>query len=371
MRVFPEQLLTQDVGGALGEYAQFVCKICNLVVRSPLVLPCAHMFCSNCFNHWVQQKRPNVMCPTCEQAVARQEVVHFEGRSSTPGGGALALLHRLYAGMKVRCVYHPELLGGKPPTAEAEAARAAGLSCSWRGAMHDYSGHLAGSCAVHKAVASRAAATAPPAAPAAASAPAGAARMPSMPSQAAQTAPSTRAALAAAGVPPSTAPVASSLAPRAEQSWTHVTGAFQALAPWHSQEAGALSVQQGTTLWVTSTDESGEWAYARALQPRAPVGSQPASGDAPPPAWVPRAVLQRAVYPACSVFDAQGQAQGLSLGLGDLVHVYHREASGWTYGARLERRRDAGAAEAAQERPRLEQAGWFPEACIMEPLPVA
>merc|ERR1719433_1636472 len=110
------------------------------------------MFCSGCFHQWVQQKRPHVICPTCEQAVRPQEVVHFEGRSSTPSGGALALLHRLYSGMKVRCVYHPELLESKPLTSEAESARASGVSCPWRGAMHDYASHL-GTCKVHASVA--------------------------------------------------------------------------------------------------------------------------------------------------------------------------------------------------------------------------
>jgi len=298
------------------------------------------MFCSTCFNQWVQQKRPHVICPTCEQAVARQEVVHFEGRSSTPGGGALALLHRLYSGMKVRCVYHPELLS-RPLTGEAERAKASGSSCSWRGAMHDYAGHLRG-CKAHAAVRATAAATgvAPEEVPVRA-----------VPSQAPK-----------AALPPPHA--------RPEATWTHVTGAFQALAPWHSREAGALCVQQGATLWVTSTDESGEWAYARQLQ--ASFASRAPAEDAPPPAWVPRAVLQRAVYPACSAFDAQGQAQGLSLGLGDHVHVYHREASGWTYGARLERRpQKAASPEAAPQHHRPEAVGWFPEACITEPLPVA
>mmetsp|Transcript_119963 Transcript_119963/g.233518 ORF Transcript_119963/g.233518 Transcript_119963/m.233518 type:complete len:1330 (-) Transcript_119963:135-4124(-) len=361
--VFPEQLVSQDDSGALGEYAQFVCKICNLVVRSPLVLPCAHMFCSICFNQWVQQKRPNVMCPTCKQAVLRQEVVHFEGRSSA---GALALLHRLYSGMKVRCVYHPELSGTKPQMAEVERARVAGLSCSWRGSMHDYASHL-GVCKVHASVLTTM--DAPGLGTAVSSTQCDDIRPPPVsPSQPAPGGGGPRTAVRL----PSSAPSAAHPS-RSEQSWTHITGAFQALAPWHSQEAGALCVKQGAALWVTSTDESGEWAYARLLQ--VSLGSHVGAGEGPPPAWVPRALLQRAVYPACSVFDAQGQAQGLSLNLGDFVHVYHREASGWTYGARLERRPQTSAATAdgsSSQRPqRTEEIGWFPEACITEPLPVA
>lgn len=304
------------------------------------------------------------MCPTCEQVVVRQEVVHFEGRSSTPGGGALALLHRLYSGMKVRCVYHPELLGSKPLTCEAESARASGLSCSWRGAMHDYASHQ-GICKVHASVMSGVLANGGAGGGASSSRLEEAFTNPAAPSQPGQVgAPRVAASL------PSSAPSAP-LASRSEQSWTHITGAFQALAPWHSKEAGALCVQQGATLWVTSTDESGEWAYARVLQ--VSFSSQAATGETPPPAWVPRAVLQRAVYPACSIFDAQGQAQGLSLNLGDFVHVYHREESGWTYGARLERRpQKAASVDGSQQQlHRPEEVGWFPEACITEPLPVA
>jgi len=289
--VFPEQLVTPD--GALGEYAQFVCRICNLVVRSPLVLPCAHLFCSGCFSQWAQERRPHVECPTCSQQVKRQQLVHFES-SSTPGG-ALGLLYRLYSGMKVRCVYDSEL--ARPLTAEAGRARAQGLSCTWRGALHDYPNHL-GSCPAHSST------------------------KPDLEGSAQASIPA-KEGLSCAAQP-------------------HVTGAFQALAPWHSPEVGALSIQRGASLWVSSTDESGEWAYARL-------------GDAH--AWVPRAVLQRAVYPARSTFDAHGQAQGLSLSPGDHVQVYHRETSGWTYGARL----------ALEGSP--EQVGWFPEACIADPLP--
>lgn len=303
------------------------------------------------------------MCPTCEQVVKPQEVVHFEGRSSTQGGGALALLHRLYSGMKVRCVYHPELLVNKPLSSEAETAKTSGFSCPWRGAMHDYASHL-GTCKVHGAVTVTTTSGTPVVSSVANEEEA---ITPASSSQAAQT-----GTLPAATMLPSTAPAAPSLASRSELSWTHITGAFQALAPWHSEEAGALCVQQGATLWVTSTDESGEWAYARVLQ--VPLNSQVVSTEAPPPAWVPRAVLQRAVYPACSVFDAQGQAQGLSLNLGDFVHVYHREASGWTYGARLERQPSQvpGYADGSQQQHHHpEEVGWFPEACITEPLPVA
>lgn len=115
-------------------------------------------------------------------------------------------------------------------------------------------------------------------------------------------------------------------------------------------------------LWVTSTDDSGEWAYARLLN--APNGL-PIAEQTAQHAWVPCGVLQRAVYPICSAFDAQGQAQRLSLSLGDFVVVYHREPSGWTYGARLNRHAGRDGAP-----PLSDDVGWFPEACIAHPLAV-
>merc|ERR1711972_1119133 len=57
----------------------------------------------------------------------------------------------------------------------------------------------------------------------------------------------------------------SSLRTRSELAWTQVTGAFQATSTWRSRDAGALSVERGMSVWVTSTDESGEWAYAQVL----------------------------------------------------------------------------------------------------------
>lgn len=411
MQVYPQQLVTQDVGGALGEYAQFVCKMCQLVVRSPLVLPCAHMFCSKCFDQWVQEKRPNVQCPTCKQAVRQQEVKHFESRSSNVSGGpatggALGLLYRLYSGMKVRCVYHSELLTtGKFLTKEAERASGSNLSCGWSGAMHDYTNHRI-HCEVHAAVASTANST--PGAAGSSAGVSGGARQKAPGRQPqpqncrgqagpglAQTVPpaqqmNSATAVEKAPIPksgqanpppnlpspahlpaqaPATSAVPSSAGVWSSPSWMQKTGAFQVLASWHSPEAGALCVKPGTCLWVTSTDDSGEWAYARMMVPSRPSAASMGPEDPHLHAWVPRAVLRRATYPSCSNFDSQGQVQGLSLRLGDFVHVYHREASGWTYGARLERSSTNGAGSPSSLNP--EEVGWFPEACIADPVPVA
>eukprot|EP00971_Amphidinium_carterae_P202413 4016200-Amphidinium_carterae.1 len=91
--VYPEQVVTQQ-DGQLGEYAQFVCKICGLVVRAPAMLSCAHMFCQRCFSQWVQETKPDVRCPTCSQAMKPQDVVYFDGKGAQ--SAAYGLVYRLY-----------------------------------------------------------------------------------------------------------------------------------------------------------------------------------------------------------------------------------------------------------------------------------
>lgn len=258
------------------------------------------------------------------------------------------MLSRLYSGMKVRCIYHSELLDVDRPalTPEAGRAKAEGRSCSWRGAMHDYESHL-DSCQVHALMTGSS-----PAAPSTASS-AGSAPVPTSPVR------RIGSTLTASAPPFTMPPVLPAQPVRPEQAWTQITGAFQVLSPWHSLESGSLCMHPGAVLWVTSSDASGEWAYARSTH--VPPLYQ---GDAAVHAWVPRSVLQRAVYPACSGFDAQGQPQGLSLQLGNCVHVYLREASGWTYGARLSTKPPHNAPLTP------EAVGWFPEACIAEPVPL-
>eukprot|EP00913_Durusdinium_trenchii_P020768 g19508.t1 len=142
-----EQLIT-PTEGTLDEYAQFVCALCKLVSRHPVMMrSCTHIFCGCCFGDWVDKTKPNVVCPTCQQAVRQTDVVRLESAT----GPALSLLHRLYSGMKVRCVYHAEQRNEVNP--EVAKARASKLSCPWSGALLDFTVHL-GNCQVHAAVSS-------------------------------------------------------------------------------------------------------------------------------------------------------------------------------------------------------------------------
>ena len=76
---------------------RFICAICKLVSRHPVMMrSCTHIFCEHCFNEWVLKTKPNVVCPVCQQAVQRQDMVKLESAT----GPALSLLHRLYSGMK-------------------------------------------------------------------------------------------------------------------------------------------------------------------------------------------------------------------------------------------------------------------------------
>mmetsp|Transcript_76207 Transcript_76207/g.166320 ORF Transcript_76207/g.166320 Transcript_76207/m.166320 type:complete len:501 (+) Transcript_76207:264-1766(+) len=375
-RVFPEQLVTQDVG-ALGEYEQFVCKICNLVVRRPVVLPCAHMFCETCLDEWIEQRRPNVTCPMCDHAVSRKELVHFEARFS--GGGALALLHRLYSGMKVRCIYHPDLEGSEAETPEAARARLMGLQCNWRGAMHDYKMHLEHRCKVQEALtdpanAATASTSSSSKAAVAASSSGGGGQGGSGGRAAAGrgggggsggdgVTPSTSSAVPGAGMgdhPASPGRGAGATAAGEEEAsfdeW-HVQGIWQATAPWEATEAGVMSFDPGCLMWASETDASGYWFLAQKMEAPNDYALQAEK------AWVPHGFLRRAPFQACGSFDGLGQVQSLSFKVGDYLYVYHRETSGWTFGARVVFGEDGNCKEVER--------GWFPEGCVGEPLPPA
>jgi len=374
--VYPEQVVTQQ-DGQLGEYAQFVCKICGLVVRAPAMLSCAHMFCQRCFSQWVQETKPDVRCPTCSQAMKPQDVVYFDGKGAQ--SAAYGLVYRLYSGMKVRCCYHKDLLAGTPRSPAAEKAKAMGLSCTWRGALHDYTPHLA-NCEVHQRVAEPAiSSTAPPPAPSAQVVSASAAAKqpvcalangnPAAPQSCSGASTGLQATRGAgnrgigaevnhvnagnqSASQTQAATSQSSSSPR--QTWY---GAYQVTSTCRLSEE---VLQLGTELWVSNTDDSQGWAWAQLMR----ANSASVSG------WVPLASLQRSVYCVVQPFQVQQQdaSRGLSLNRGDMIHVYYRQASGWSYGARLERQ--AVPHNSGQSQLVTMEEGWFPEVCVADPLPV-
>eukprot|EP00397_Hematodinium_sp_SG-2012_P000800 GEMP01000801.1.p1 GENE.GEMP01000801.1~~GEMP01000801.1.p1 ORF type:complete len:1095 (+),score=286.67 GEMP01000801.1:1174-4458(+) len=125
---YPRQLLVDDASARI----QFECQVCHRIVRKPVVLECAHLFCRGCLV-------AHGKCPTCQ--VTYGELVCLEQTR----GGALALLHRVYSGLKLRCLYHPN--SREQPWEELKAAT---KTCEWRGFLQDYARHLE-SCSAHQA----------------------------------------------------------------------------------------------------------------------------------------------------------------------------------------------------------------------------
>ncbi|CAJ1400550.1 unnamed protein product, partial [Effrenium voratum] len=275
VKVYPEQLIT-PAHGSLDDCAQFVCALCKLVSRHPVLMrSCLHMFCSGCFNQWVQQTKPQVVCPGCQQPVRQQDVVQLESAT----GPGLALLHRLYSGMKVRCLYHPEL--------EASRGQSSRGTCSWSGALLDYTAHL-GNCQVHAGSGEKAA-----------------------------------------------DPAAAEKTARESPHTALAVGMFLATSTWEGLTTGTLPVQRGARVWVSQLDERGEWALGQLYQEWSPVSEA---------AWVPRCVLTPALFPVHSPFDPAlhaHQAQGLALAAGDLVGVQSLH-NGWSYGAKMTPLNEAG-----------------------------
>lgn len=125
---YPQQLLVDDPSARI----QFECTVCHRIVRKPVVLECAHLFCRGCLTDYGN-------CPTC--LIGYGELACLEQTR----GGALALLHRVYSGLKLRCLYHPDMRD--QPWDELKKTT---MTCEWRGFLQDYAKHL-DTCAAHQA----------------------------------------------------------------------------------------------------------------------------------------------------------------------------------------------------------------------------
>jgi len=310
VKIYPEQLIAGE--NLMDDYAQFICAICKLVARHPVMMrSCVHIFCDSCFRQYVNETRPNVCCPTCQQAVKKDDVVKLESAT----GAGLALLHRLYSGMKVRCVYHPET--GEVDSPEVAKAKRNRLSCKWSGALLDFTVHL-GNCQVHAAVCEP------------------------------------RANPGSRGL--SDGGLASASAPREAREAREarsLRGICVVTEPYQVATPGTLSVQRGMHVWVNDVGEHhAEWAWGQLYQDFQTVSD---------PAWVPRCVLKQALYWVRGPFDREGQpaAQTSYLHLwGSEVVTVENFNNGWTYGTKM----------AGPHYNQPEESGWYPQACIGNPL---
>lgn len=309
VKIYPEQLIAGE--NLMDDYAQFICAICKLVARHPVMMrSCVHIFCDSCFRQYVNETRPNVCCPTCQQAVKKDDVVKLESAT----GAGLALLHRLYSGMKVRCVYHPET--GEVDSPEVAKAKRNRLSCKWSGALLDFTVHL-GNCQVHAAVCE----------------PRG----------------NPGRGLSDGGLASASAPREAREAREARS----LRGICVVTEPYQVATPGTLSVQRGMHVWVNDVGEHhAEWAWGQLYQDFQTVSD---------PAWVPRCVLKQALYWVRGPFDREGQpaAQTSYLHLwGSEVVTVENFNNGWTYGTKM----------AGPHYNQPEESGWYPQACIGNPL---
>uniref|UniRef100_A0A5K3F8T3 RING-type domain-containing protein n=1 Tax=Mesocestoides corti TaxID=53468 RepID=A0A5K3F8T3_MESCO len=53
------------------------CPICLDDLKSPVITPCAHIFCNFCITHYTSTKR-SVKCPLCNKSITKRLVVTFK-----------------------------------------------------------------------------------------------------------------------------------------------------------------------------------------------------------------------------------------------------------------------------------------------------
>jgi len=104
---------------------EFLCPICSQLVEVPVITPCTHVFCRNCYCEWVQQQQQDeqtTRCPKCN--INLQSAAVPELQRANP------LAWRLLCRVQVRC----------PLTDKG---------CTWKGDYGEVSSHLVNSDTHH------------------------------------------------------------------------------------------------------------------------------------------------------------------------------------------------------------------------------
>lgn len=136
-KVAAEQLLAEQAVDP-DIVQEFVCKIClvNVVGAKPKLTCCSHFFCGDCLDRWfalfpsnqswAQRARSGgaVPCPVCKTPLRNGDVFPVED-----GSGTGALLYRMICSLQIACVNHVHV------TTDG--------CCSWTGSLGDYKAHLA------------------------------------------------------------------------------------------------------------------------------------------------------------------------------------------------------------------------------------
>jgi hypothetical protein len=116
---------------------EFICRICSDVCDDAILLPCSHVFCSNCIKQVSMQK--GNLCPTCRKPFESAQV------SKVPW------LTRWINNIHICCAFaNPSDL--KTPSVDplpaGHAARKQRLCCDWTGPISNYRAHQAQTCQV-------------------------------------------------------------------------------------------------------------------------------------------------------------------------------------------------------------------------------
>eukprot|EP00929_Paragymnodinium_shiwhaense_P055464 TRINITY_DN27788_c0_g1_i1.p1 TRINITY_DN27788_c0_g1~~TRINITY_DN27788_c0_g1_i1.p1 ORF type:complete len:804 (+),score=168.89 TRINITY_DN27788_c0_g1_i1:277-2688(+) len=159
-RIHPDQLEGSD--------GSFVCPLCGFVMLKPIMSVCSHLFCSGCFQTYVERQVsehksknpgnvtvPKIQCPQagCERQLMKKDLSPLDKMDKDNETAAKSVLVRLRNNLRVRCVHHIDL-HSKPFGKEAKKLAANKQdTCCWIGDLSAYDDHLSRDCVVEKLLA--------------------------------------------------------------------------------------------------------------------------------------------------------------------------------------------------------------------------
>ncbi|KAF8819434.1 hypothetical protein IE077_001030 [Cardiosporidium cionae] len=116
----PEDLISS-------KYPEFVCSLCSYLIQDPIVTPCGHMHCYECFTRWMNENsdlffifNPEThnrhKCPRCRKMFSESELIRLNGEYIGP----LSVVYRLLSNLEVQCPTH----------------------CGWKGQYSQFQKHI-------------------------------------------------------------------------------------------------------------------------------------------------------------------------------------------------------------------------------------
>lgn len=150
----------QIVDGA--DASALICSLCHYVMSVPCMTRCSHLFCSDCFQSWVQAKvmehkkgpnshrpMPGMPCPSCNESLKKADILPLDQAQ----GPAAMLLQRRWRNIQLRCIHHPDHFQFAFAKDSEQLSRKAGIECHWIGDQKSYESHLL-ECTVERELAS-------------------------------------------------------------------------------------------------------------------------------------------------------------------------------------------------------------------------